>query len=117
MDVIDNLNKLVGKAYDVVDYHCYHLIEEAVPNAPKLDMVNVATAEFDVIDYKHLFKPIRKPKEGRCIVLLGKEHIGIYDADIGYIMHNDSRTGTGVRWESYHNMVRKYNDELNYFTV
>ena len=81
----DKVNELIGQPYDAVDSHCWHLVEELVPFAPKLDV----TAKTLTTSVKHFDKELKLHNlnevanfEDKDIIVLGREdiffHAGVY---------------------------------------
>ncbi len=106
------VNSLIGKTYDPNDFHCWTLIEELIPNAPKIDfVVDSITASVKKIDSElklneSLFEFPTKPEDGDIILFALKSsylHVGIYWKNV--IIHNSE---FGVRTEAYKVLLNKY---------
>ena len=104
-----DINTLIGKPYDKEAYHCWSFIEEVL-DVPTLKDVHVDTANDDIEKYINRFTEIDKPVD-YCLVLIGKNHIGIWYN--GGIYHNDKR---GVRYEPLRVLKFTY-PSFKYFKV
>lgn len=102
MNIDDRINSLIGKKYNSINYHCYHLIEELL-DVPKLE-VTVKNRSKDIPNSLGKFIELEN-RYKYCIALIGEEHIGIY-LDNDLILHNDV---LGVRIEHIDQLKYKYN--------
>jgi len=106
----DKINSLIGKPHNNDNYHCWHLVCDLVPCAPKIDasigtIREAMSYKDDVTDGK--LREIKSPING-CIVLLGKSERTLYHAGVFYsdgIVHNDEN---GVRYETLNKIDEKF---------
>lgn len=109
MKIENKLNKLIGKPYNKITYHCWHFIEEVL-DVPTLEDIHADSSLDDIEKYKLLFEEIESPIDF-CIVLIGDNHVGIWYN--GGIYHNDT---LGVRYEAIRAISYRYRS-FKYYKV
>lgn len=78
----DRANKLIGKSYDAKEYHCWHLVCDLVPNAPRVNNIATTLSSLKAMNaaYSEL-EEIDVPANG-SVVLLGNHetlvHAGVW---------------------------------------
>ena len=106
--MIDKINEVIGKPFDAVNFHCYHLVRYLVPKAPDWRVVaSIAEGLRWSSELTKLTKRVTTPESGD-IALLGRTFKTMYHAGVyfeGRIVHVDS---VGTRAELLHIIARKY---------
>jgi len=83
----DNVNRLIGLPYDAYKAHCWHLVEELIPTAPKLEgtakSLTASVRHFESELHKHTLTEVKDENyKDRDIVILGRNniyfHAGVY---------------------------------------
>ena len=116
MIIEDKINSLIGKQYDAVNYHCWHLVMDLQPNVPHIDIIASKTAgvrHMNDGEYSN-WEVTQHPKDLDVCLLGNREdalhHAGVYFK--GSIIHNDLTT---VRSESLDTIKTKYKC-IKYYT-
>ncbi len=102
MSFENKVNSLIGKPYDEYKAHCYDLVMDLLPDAPKVDFVAdslfKSVKQIDTTIKEHKLIPVNSYKD-KDIILLGRNgtyhHIGVYYN--GGVIHADTR---GAIYES-----------------
>lgn len=100
-EFIDKINSLIGKPYDLYEAHCYNLVMDLIPDAPKVEFVadslykSIKQIDTTIKDYR--LQPVNKYRN-KDIILLGRNgvfhHVGVYYD--GGVVHADKN---GVIYE------------------
>jgi len=96
----DKIEELIGKPYDAQDFHCWTLVEELVPNAPKVEVIGgsyrLAKGGFErnAETIADKVEVQGDPQEGDIILVGSKKsliHAGVLLIDSGnrLVIHND----------------------------
>lgn len=116
MEIEDKINLFIGKPYHEVNFNCWTLIEEIVPNAPKIKAIgnnfSKAIKEFKskTPEYENLFNEILENPESLDIILAGNNYINhagilIKEDNNFLVLHNDKE---GVHIEPAYRFIKKY---------
>jgi len=107
----EKINNYIGKQYDSKDFHCWHLVMELVPDAPKIDTLHknlLATiGEFEDNIEKYQLREVDAYQDGD-IIILGNNNI-FHHAGVFYdngVAHNHEKYG--VIYESMDSIKRIY---------
>ena len=105
----DKINSLIGREYNANTWHCWHLVCELVPCAPRIEAsvtcVRDAIRAGEVPINKMEF--VKIPRNG-CVVMLGSRHSTMHHAGVYYndgVVHADK---VGTRYEKMEVMEKKY---------
>ena len=96
----DKLEELVGREYDATHFHCWHLVEELVPKAPKLQVEGGDYAKAirgfrnETPNYIEMFDEITEDFKDLDVILVGNQHLNhagvlIFDSGNPLVIHND----------------------------
>jgi len=98
MSFLQRANSLIGEPYNKDTNHCYSLVMQLLPNAPKIEhVVNGIYASVNKINYEVKALKLKEVKEfqNEDIILLGRStiyhHVGVYYD--GGIIHADEDRG------------------------
>ena len=112
----DKINDLVGRPYNAQTFHCWSLVEELVPNAPKLSVIggnyeqSIREFKKNTPEYIEQFTEVRENAKSGDIVLAGNNYINhagvLYlDSDNVLVIHNDTK---GVHVEPMYYFQKQY---------
>ena len=99
MSLADSINDIIGKPFNAETFHCWTLVEELLPEAPKLDV----TATSIIKSIKHFRDEMPEiglievdTYENGDIIVLGKNgvymHAGVYyDGGLVHVDHYGAR--------------------------
>ena len=107
--MIDKINSLIGKPYNAVNYHCFHLVKELQPKAPDIDVIASQMAGARLMNGKvYSGWEITDTPHNLDIVLLGTREDVYHHAGVlfeGGIVHADKPS---VRYESLSHIKKRY---------
>ena len=110
-DFLQRANELIGVPYDAENNHCYTLVMELLPRAPKIDFVAVNLFNsIKKIDAEIVELQLREVSifENEDIILLGRDgiyhHVGVFYGD--GIIHADSERG--VVYDDFNQMKKLF---------
>ena len=108
----DKANSLIGKPFDAYKAHCWTLIEDLLPNAPKIK----GTAETLFISVKHFKKQLSSHSlqevtdyQNKDIIILGKNN-SFFHAGVFYengVIHASEQ---GVVYQSLKDIKKLYTE-------
>jgi len=108
---------LVGKHYDIKNYHCAHFVAQWYRDRLGIDIpVSHAFETSFVVWMRRHFTPIQTPVSD-CLVLMtkaGERHVGVY-ADYG-VYHNykaGNALGAVVHWDL--GVIKRNYDEVSFW--
>ena len=116
-EIVNKIDTLVGQSYDADTFHCWTLVEELVPCAPKLNVIGGsypnAIREFqkNVPTYLDDYEFVTGKLQDLDVILAGTRdklnHAGVLLIDSGneLIIHNDKK---GVHIEPFDYFVKQY---------
>ena len=111
----EKVNSIIGKPYSTSDYHCYHVVEFLIPNAPKIDEVALTLSSVKELNKKHDEVLELQYPEDECIVLMGNNDIMVH-AGVSYkngVVHNEV---SGVKYEALQSIEKRFAN-IRYFHV
>ena len=113
----DKISELIGREYDANNFHCWSLVEELVPKAPKLAVIGGSYKKAiegfakETPNYLELYEEVLKDPQNGDVLLAGNEkhlvHAGVlvYDSGTPLVIHNDIK---GVHVEPLYYFKKKY---------
>lgn len=110
------VNELIGRTYDAEDFHCWTLVEELVPGAPKLDVIggdyenSIREFKKNTPNYIDNFADIIDKVIDGDVIVVGNNYINhagvIYvESDDILVIHNDIK---GVHIEPLYQFSKRY---------
>jgi len=111
----ERANKLIGLQYDIKTYHCWHLVCDLLPNAPRIEATATTLSALKAMNQTYpSLKEIKEPTD-RCVVLMGNKdvliHAGVYYK--GGIIHAEL---AGVVYETIGKMRLRWGT-MRYYNV
>ena len=82
----EDINKVIGKEYDLENYNCWHLVMELVPNVPSIEVIGKrfsSAREFKREEHYQYFTEVTIPEDGD-VVVLGRSPTEMYHAGVWY---------------------------------
>lgn len=81
----DKVNSLIGKPFDAYEYHCWSLVEDILPTAPKIEgtakTLSVSVKHFKKELFSHNLLEVSDYKD-KDIIIMGRNdtyfHAGVY---------------------------------------